>query len=159
MKILQKGSLADFLNRFMDLILLNVLWLLSSLPVFTLGASTCALYEVTIHYALHEDPPVFRTFLQTFRRCFRKATALFLVIFGAGLFLAADLWCVFQWQVNFHFLILVVILSAAYFYLALVTHAFPVLVYFDTGVRESVIPNRRLCGELLLVLDTSGQPV
>ena len=48
MKVLQEGPLADILNRFMDLILLNVLWFVCSLPVFTAGASTCALYDVTI---------------------------------------------------------------------------------------------------------------
>ena len=52
MKVLQEGPLANFLNRFMDLILLNVWWFLCSLPIFTIGASTCALYEVTISYAL-----------------------------------------------------------------------------------------------------------
>ncbi len=30
------------------------------------------------------------------------------------------------------------ILAGAYFYLAVLTHVFPVLMYFDTGVRESI---------------------
>lgn len=138
MKVLQEGPLADILNRFMDLILLNVLWFVCSLPVFTAGASTCALYDVTIRYALHESPSVIYTFFQTFRRCFKKGTALFFIFFGAGLFLSADLWCAFQWNTRFRFLTVVVILAAAYFYLAVLTHVFPVLMYFDTGVKESI---------------------
>lgn len=138
MKVLQEGILADFLNRFMDLILLNVLWFICSLPVFTLGASTCAMYEVTLCYALQESPAVVRTFFRTFRRCFRKATAAFLIFAGAGLFLALDLWCAFQWEIRVRFLIVVVILAVVYFYLAVLSHVFPVLVYFDTGVKESI---------------------
>lgn len=138
MKILQEGPLANLLNRFIDLILLNVLWFLCSLPVFTLGASTCALYEVTLRYALHENPAMIRTFFRTFRRCFKKGTALFFIFSGAGLFLAADLWCAVQWEIKIRFLIVVVILAAAYFYLAVLSHVFPVLTYFDTGVRESI---------------------
>lgn len=138
MKLLQEGPLAGFLNRFMDLILLNVLWFLCSLPLVTLGASTCALYDVTMRYALHESPAVIRTFFQAFRRCLKKATALFFLFLGAGLFLAADLWCAFQWNTPFRFLVVVVILAGAYFYLAVLTHVFPVLMYFDTGVRESI---------------------
>ena len=57
MKVLQEGALADFLNRFMELILLNVLWFICSLPVFTLGASTCAMYEVTLRWSLQEKLP------------------------------------------------------------------------------------------------------
>ncbi|MDE7319686.1 MAG: hypothetical protein K2N46_08140, partial [Lachnospiraceae bacterium] len=43
-----------------------------------------------------------------------------------------------QWNTRFGFLILVVIFAAAYFYLAVLTHVFPVLMYFDTGVKESI---------------------
>lgn len=75
MKVLQEGALADFLNRFMELILLNVLWFICSLPVFTLGASTCAMYEVTLRWSLHESPAIVGTFFRTFRRSFRKAAA------------------------------------------------------------------------------------
>ncbi len=138
MKVLQEGPLASFLTRFIDLILLNLLWFLCSLPIFTIGASTCALYDVTIRQALHENPSIVSTFFRAFRRCFKKATALFLIFFGAGLFLAVDLWCAFQWDIQIRFVIIVVILAGAYFYLAVLSHVFPVLTYFDTGVKESI---------------------
>lgn len=138
MKVLQEGFLADFLNRLIDLILLNALWFLCSLPIFTLGASTCALYEVTMLYAFHEDSPVTKTFFRAFRKNFRKATALFLIFSAAGLFLTADLWCALQWEISIKFLIVVLILSAGYFYLAVLSHVFPVLTYFDTGIKESI---------------------
>lgn len=138
MKVLQDGPLANVLNRLIDLILLNVLWLVCSLPLFTLGASTCAVYDVAMRYALHEDPPVTRTFFYAFRKNFKKATALFLIFLGAGMFLALDLWSAIQWDVQIKFLPIVVILSVSYFYLAVLSHVFPVLAYFDTCVRESI---------------------
>lgn len=138
MKILQEGMAADFLNRFMDLLLLSVLWFVCSLPIFTLGASTCAMYGVTMGYALHESPAAVSTFFRIFRKCFKKATAVFAVFAGAGLFLILDLWCAVQWETGIRFLIVVVILAACYFYLAVLSHVFPVLMYFDTGVGESI---------------------
>lgn len=138
MKVLQEGPLANFLNRFMDLVLLNVWWFLCSLPVFTIGASTCALYEVTISYALYQSPPVTSTFFQAFRKHLKKATMLSFIFLGAGLFLLVDLWCALLWNIQIKFLVLVVILAAAYFYLAVLSHVFPVLTYFDTGVKESI---------------------
>ena len=42
------GKLFHILSRIADLILLNVLWLLSSLPIITIGASTTALYYVML---------------------------------------------------------------------------------------------------------------
>lgn len=138
MKVLQEGPLANLLNRLMDLILLNVLWFVCCLPVFTIGAATCGLYEVTIRYALYESPPVTSTFFEAFQRHFRKATLLFLLFLAAGLFLAVDLWCAFQWKSSIQFLVFVVILAVGYFYLAVLSHVFPVQTYFHTGVKESV---------------------
>lgn len=138
MKVLQDGPLANILNRLIDLILLNVLWFLCSLPLFTLGASTCAVYDIAMRYALHEDPPITRTFFQAFQKNFKKATVLFLIFLGAGLFLALDLWAATQWDIQLKFLMIVVILSVSYFYLAVLSHVFPVLTYFDTGIKESI---------------------
>ena len=138
MKFLQEGPIADILNRFIELILLSVLWFLCSLPVFTIGASTCAVYEVTLRYALHEDPAVIRTFFSAFQRCFKKATALFFIFSAVGIFLALDLWSAIQWNIRIRFLLIVLILSVCYFYLAVLSHIFPVLTYFDTGIKESI---------------------
>lgn len=138
MKILQEGPLANFLSRLIDLILLNIVWFLCSLPVFTLGASTCAVYEVTMRYAFHGNPAILRTFFEAFRKNFKKATALFLIFLAAGLFLALDLWCALQWNISIKFLIVIVILSVSYFYLAVLSHVFPVLAYFDAGIKESI---------------------
>lgn len=138
MKVLQDGPLANILNRLIDLILLNVLWFLCSLPLFTLGASSCAVYDITMRYALHEDPPITRTFFQAFQKNFKKATPLFLIFLGAGLFLTLDLWSAIQWDIQIKFLMIVVILAVSYFYLAVLSHVFPVLVYFDTGIKESI---------------------
>lgn len=138
MKILQEGPLATILNKFINLLLLNILWFLCSLPVITLGASTCAVYEVTMQFALHEDPPVFKTFFQAFGRNFKKASALFLIFLAAGLFLLVDLWCALQWQTPFRIFMIILILSVCYFYLAVLSHVFPVLSYFNTGIVESI---------------------
>lgn len=72
MKVLQDGPLANILNRLIDLILLNVLWFLCSLPLFTLGASTCAVYDVTIRYALHEEPQLPEPFSRPFGKTLRR---------------------------------------------------------------------------------------
>ena len=138
MKILQEGPIADFLNRFMNLLLLNVLWFLCSLPIITLGASTCAVYEVTLQYSFQEDPPIFNTFFHAFRRHLKKATALFFIFAAAGLFLLIDFWCALHWLTPLRTIIIIVILSVSYFYLAILSHVFPVLAYFDTGITESI---------------------
>ena len=69
---------------------LNLLWLLCSLPVFTVGASTTALYSVTLKIVRDRDGNLTRQFFKAFRENFRQATALWLILLGGGLFLAGD---------------------------------------------------------------------
>ena len=69
---------------------LNMIWFICSLPVFTLGASTTALYYVTLKMARDEDGNLAQMFFRSFRENFRQATALWLIMLGAGLVLAAD---------------------------------------------------------------------
>jgi uncharacterized membrane protein YesL len=38
----------SFIGKLADTLLLNILWLLFCLPVFTIGPSTAALYTVTL---------------------------------------------------------------------------------------------------------------
>ena len=60
------GKLFHILSRIADLILLNVLWLLSSLPIITIGASTTALYYVMLKIVKNEDSYIIRSFFHSF---------------------------------------------------------------------------------------------
>lgn len=139
MKFLQQeGSVVNGLNRLIDLILLNVLWFICSLPIFTLGATTCAVYDITMKYALHQEPSIVSTFFSAFKKNFKKGTALFFIFLAMGLFIGFDLFCAFWWDISIKFVMIVVILAVGYFYLAVLSHVFPVLTYFDTGVKETI---------------------
>lgn len=69
---------------------LNMLWIICSLPIFTIGAATAALYSVTLKIARDEDPPILTTFVKALRENFKQATVLWLILLGAGLLLGAD---------------------------------------------------------------------
>ena len=79
------SPLMDALRKFSDIVFYNLLFCLFSLPVVTAGASLCALCEGMQKLAAGEDSdlPVFRTFWDTFKRTFKRATILwFICIFG-----------------------------------------------------------------------------
>ena len=75
---------------------LNVMWTACSLPVFTIGASTAALYSVTLKIADDSEINVTKQFLKAFRENFRQATRIWLIMLGAGLFLLADMLIVYR---------------------------------------------------------------
>ncbi len=78
----------NFLHRFFlfagSLIELNLLWILSSIPLLTIGASTTALYYCTLKLLKDGDISIWKSYWKSFRMNFIQATALWLGLVLAG---------------------------------------------------------------------------
>ena len=68
-----KEALLTFLRNLWDLMVLNWLWMLCSLPVVTMGPATCAMLSVTLKIARGEPVYTAKEFFQGFRENFRPA--------------------------------------------------------------------------------------
>lgn len=69
---------------------LNLLWFVCSLPIFTIGASTAALFHVTLKIAQDEDPKLAQEFARGFLSNFKQATILWLIMLCFGAVLGTD---------------------------------------------------------------------
>ena len=68
------------LSALIDMIWAGFLWLLCSLPVLTIGASSTALYYVTVKCVRHERGSLTKSFFRCFRDNFQQATLLWLLL-------------------------------------------------------------------------------
>lgn len=84
------SPLWSFSSKALNFLWLSMLWLVCSLPVITIGASTAALYSVTLKYAREEEGYLTSSFFAAFRQNFRQGTAIWLILLLAGLFLGFD---------------------------------------------------------------------
>lgn len=124
------SRLMRYLNRLADLMILNLLFLLTSIPIFTIGASLTALYSVCFRLGTDREGSTFRDYFAAFKENFRQATSLFLLLLlwlmgtgGAAVifcFMAGWMHCLF---VPFAVLFIVVVLVASY--------VFPLLSRFE----------------------------
>ncbi len=134
----QKEGVVIKSNRLVNLILLDILWLICSIPIFTSGAATCAVYDIMMQYAQKKEPKMIPTFFQSFKRNFIKGTALFFIFLTVGIFLIVSLYHMILWNMTVKYGIIIVLLSMGYFYVAIVIHSFAVMVYFELGVKETI---------------------
>ncbi|MGF7144970.1 putative membrane protein YesL [Anaerotaenia torta] len=70
------STLYKFLSRLWDMIKLNFLWLLFSLPVITIGAATVAAYTVTLKMVDDTEGYVGREFIRAFRKNWKQGIPL-----------------------------------------------------------------------------------
>ena len=78
------------INTIGEIIILNFMWMICSLPIVTIGASTTALMYSCMKLHYHEGYPWFN-FLASFKENFKQSTGLFLLYAVAGAVLAADM--------------------------------------------------------------------
>ena len=83
--------LARFMNLVGDLAVLHFLWLLTSLPIITIGASTTALYYSAMKRVRRDEGYPSSHFISSFKENFRQATLLWLLMLAIGAILWVDL--------------------------------------------------------------------
>ena len=76
----------QFVNRFCELVILNLCYLTTCLPIFTIGAATAALYATVFPMDTEKEGKLLRTYFRAFRENFKQGTAVFLLLtlFGAA---------------------------------------------------------------------------
>lgn len=84
------NPIMNFISHIADSVILNLLWLLTSLPVFTIGASTTALYYCTLRIAEGKEGGVIKTYFSAFRDNFKQGTLTGLIMLGVGGVLSLD---------------------------------------------------------------------
>lgn len=77
------------MNRIGKIFLVNILWLICSIPVITVGASTCAAFYVLLKIVDDKDVQIFKGFFKAFKQNFVQGTITwaFTVPCGYALFL------------------------------------------------------------------------
>ena len=78
------------MSRIFDVFILNILWLLCCMPVFTIGPSTTAFFYAMINLVRGEENSVPRDFFRSFRQNFKQAILLGIPLTAIGAFLAVD---------------------------------------------------------------------
>ena len=134
-----------FLTRIADLMILNVVFIATSIPIVTLGASVTALNFTAMRIVRGQSDSVTGDYFGSFRRNFRQATVIGLIflllaaVFGA--------WYVVVTNLNVDGLLALILLAIWYlvaFAFALnLIFVFPYLANFEGTIRE-VLRNSRL---------------
>lgn len=120
-----------------DIMILSILWLVCSIPIVTIGASTTALFYVLGKKVRKEDPYVAKNFFKSFRQNFKQATILTvifsLMVFSAYLYFeillsgTASLWIKI---IGLFFIIQVTFITL---------YIFPVLSRFEMPIKNIII--------------------
>lgn len=84
MKTKLANPVLDFINTLCNYVVLNLVFLITCLPVITIGTALASLYYVTLREARGEYGYLVRTYIKEFRKNLKSGTAAFAVLFIIG---------------------------------------------------------------------------
>lgn len=162
MKFSPDSRFFQFCSRLVELVKINLLWILGCLPVFTVGAATTAM--ITCLYAFREEAPCgSRVFFSKFRRSFKTATILWLLITFFGAMLALDYAIVAYLAFPGRMAVIALIFFALFVVVLVAGMIFPLQSQFPGKVKDTVINAILLCianlPKMLLVTAMNLLPV
>lgn len=92
------GYLNRILTKVMYLVALNLLFLICSLPVITIGASCTAMYTVLFRFVKNDEPDILRTFFKAFRENLKKTSVIWMGMLILAGTLAANYYALYHMQ-------------------------------------------------------------
>ena len=116
--------------RVSDLVILNLLVLLSCVPLITIGAASAALYTVCFRIGTDREQGVCRSYFRAFRENFWQGTILWLiavVFFGAGI-VNVFLFYSMEGPLHYLFLLMTVLMVLG---VLMYSYAFPLISQFS----------------------------
>ena len=127
-----ESKFSQVLLKFCSSCYLNLLWILCSLPIFTMGAATTALYYGTLKIVRGEDSHLTKLFFRSFRQNFKQATVLWLILLAVGALLAGDGYILYHLRMTttgmpaiLWTLMFALIIAAAIVYVIVLMYVFP----------------------------------
>lgn len=128
-----------FLSRIFDLILLNLLFIFSCIPIITIGAALSAIYQILFKIIDKKDPYIFKGYIKAFRENFKPATLIWIltVLAGAGIYLA--LFAINAKSGQSLELLQIPIWILVFIIVSVATYAFPLLSRYQCGIKQLII--------------------
>lgn len=132
------SPLMRFMTKVADLIILNILFLVTCLPVFTIGAALTGLYAVTLKMVRDQEGSITKSYFHAFRQNFRQATLLWLAVLALAVIFLLDIRVLnavaTDWAMGLKFAVEAVGVLA----LAVVQYLFPLVAKFEATLGTHV---------------------
>ena len=126
----------NFMGKLVDVIVLGVLWFVCSIPVITIGASTTAMYYVTLKLVRDEEGYTVKSFFKSFKQNFKQSTVIWIIIVLVGAFFAADVYVYRSMQQTWAMLLMFVVYALIIVYALVVLYIFPMVAKFDNTTKN-----------------------
>ena len=132
------GGVARFLTRLGNLFVLNLLTIVCSVPIFTIGAAMTALYTVTLKLTRGEEGNLAAGYFKAFRENFKQTTLVWLAGCGIIVFMSFDIWLLRLVEGTFGQVYRIILFVLILFFIMIMVYTFALLARFENTIKNTI---------------------
>lgn len=128
----------NFLNKLCDIMILNIMVLIFSLPIFTAGAAITAAYYMSYKMVKNEESYITKGFIKAFKENFKQSTAIWLIIMLIGAVLWGDYKIMTESGIEFESWLVIALITVTVIIAMGISFVFPMQARFSNTVRNTI---------------------
>ena len=132
------NPIMEFIAKIFDLVILNLIFIFSCVPIITIGASTSALSYVTLKMVRGEDPYIWRNFWKSFRQNFKQGTLVWIFSILIFIFLGMDFYIINSQNTSLFAVVRILLWIVCAVALSVFLYVFPVISHFVCTTKQAL---------------------
>lgn len=128
----------EFIAKIFDLVILNLIFIFSCVPIITIGASASALSYVTLKMVRGEDPYIWRNFWKSFRQNFKQGTLVWIFSILIFIFLGMDFYIINSQNTSLFAVVRILLWIVCAVALSVFLYVFPVISHFVCTTKQAL---------------------
>lgn len=130
----------EILGKITDVVILNLLFIISCLPIITIGVSITSAYSVAMRMVNDEETYIVKEFIKRFKENFKTSTIVWGIMMIVGIFLGIDLYMsklVSNESISKVLQLVFTMISIIYIFI--LTYVFPITAKFENTIKNTII--------------------
>ena len=132
------SPLMTFLGRVCDIMILNFLVIIFSLPIFTAGAAITAAYSVAYKMVKNEESYIVKGFWKAFKENFKQSTVIWLIFLAVFMILFFDFRIMFYSEVELNQLVRYGVIAVTAVLAMGFSFVFPIQARFSNTIKNTI---------------------
>ena len=130
------GSVMGFLSKLTDLLILNLIFILTCIPIITIGPALTALYSVTLKMVKNEESYIFKSYFLALKENFKISFFAWLILCVVSIITFVDYQIVLQFD-TMRNIFLVIFLMLSFLCALVCLFLFPYIARFENTLKQS----------------------
>ena len=131
------GPLLGFLGRIADFFILNIIFMITCIPIVTIGPALTALYTITLKMVKNEEAYIFKSYFVAFKENFKISFLTGLLLLVALIILGFDYRIVTASGGDMGAFFQILFLALIFICLVVGLYVFPYIARFENGLKAS----------------------